>query len=492
MIQNASVKIFLGVLLLCALFALHSCNEKVPVSPVENPERNIVFEKNALSTMSAADLWIYDDALVPPWINASWSASVTFNSTEQVRSGSSSIKVVLSSAWGALSLHYGNWYSSGITPSEYQSLDVAVYAVSNGTSLNIFAENDQGESFPTISYGTIAPNQWTIISVPTTQLSPNGQIINRVALQEVSGAAKTFYVDDFRFTGGQPTGTPPVPPVLVSPTNNATDVETNPTLVWNASAEASSYRVQVSTSQTFATTIADQSNITATSYALNNVSYSTTYYWRVNAANTAGTSGWSETWNFTTVAAPPSQYAPDLTVDANALRSSIQIRWKTLSSSSCAVVEGCASPGRRKLLRFTVIIPNYGTADLFFGNPADTPQLFDWSPCHGHYHFKQFAEYRLLTANNAQLVVGRKQAFCLLDSKQYWSGYPSRGYSCDYQGISVGWGDVYDRSIDCQWLDITGIAAGSYTLEVEVNAGGVINEGQNQWTNVVRVPVSIQ
>ncbi|MBI2430104.1 MAG: hypothetical protein HYV29_15155 [Ignavibacteriales bacterium] len=485
-------KLYFCLFLCGVIFLLHSCNEQSPTIPTEQKQQITDSEVRSLNRTAAADLLIYNDALVSPWINASWSASVTFNSTEHVYAGSASAKVVLTSAWGALSLHYGNWYTTGITPSSYQSLEFAIYATSTGTTLNIFAENDQGESFPTISYGAVPVNQWTVISVSTGDLSPNGQVINRIALQEVSGTAKTFYIDEFRFSGGQPTGNPPVSPALASPANNATGVEINPTLAWNASVDAASYRIQVSTNPAFSNFVKDQANITSTSFAMNNLSYSTTYYWRVNASNASGTSDWSQVWSFTTAAAPPAEYAPDLTVDANALRSSVQIRWRTLSSSSCAVVEGCALPGRRKLLRFTVIVPNYGTADLFFGNPSDNPQLFDYSPCHGHYHFKQFAEYRLLNANNDRLVIGRKQAFCLLDSRQYWSGYPSRGYDCDYQGISVGWGDVYDRSLDCQWLDVTGIVAGNYILEVEVNVGEVINEGQNQWTNVVRVPVTIQ
>jgi len=44
------------------------------------------------------------------------------------------------------------------------------------------------------------------------------------------------------------------------------------------------------------------------------------------------------------------------------------------------------------------------------------------------------------------------------------------------QGLSVGWSDIYQRWFDCQWIDITGIANGTYLLQVEVNANHAILE----------------
>ena len=67
-------------------------------------------------------------------------------------------------------------------------------------------------------------------------------------------------------------------------------------------------------------------------------------------------------------------------------------------------------------------------------------------------------------------VVVRKQGFCLEDVDQYLpSANPSPTYDCSYQGISVGWEDQYVASLDCQWLDITGVPAGTYTLRLTVN-----------------------
>src|SRR5439155_13746960 len=64
-------------------------------------------------------------------------------------------------------------------------------------------------------------------------------------------------------------------------------------------------------------------------------------------------------------------------------------------------------------------------------------------------------------------------------------------YHCSLQGISVGFTDTYATGLDGQWIDITGVPAGDYVLEVKINPDRVIRElrtGNNQ----ARVPVHIK
>ncbi|MGA2506866.1 MAG: lectin like domain-containing protein, partial [Chitinispirillaceae bacterium] len=91
----------------------------------------------------------------------------------------------------------------------------------------------------------------------------------------------------------------PPAPILSSPSNGATNQAASLTLSWNSSTGATSYRLQVSTSPTFSSTVFDQSGIGGTSQAVTLIN-GTTYYWRVNATNGGGTSAWSTTWSFTT------------------------------------------------------------------------------------------------------------------------------------------------------------------------------------------------
>ncbi len=166
---------------------------------------------------------------------------------------------------------------------------------------------------------------------------------------------------------------------------------------------------------------------------------------------------------------------PDLLVDREQLEQSVEIVEKDFPAGSCEIQEGCvAGPGRRRLIRWDTATPNLGTADMHFGAPSSHPDLFEYSMCHDHYHFKGYAEYELDGPGGLK-VLGRKQAFCLEDIAPY-SNRPSSGYTCDFQGISMGWGDIYSKDLPCQWIDITDVPTGDYKLLITVNPEGVIQE----------------
>jgi hypothetical protein len=183
------------------------------------------------------------------------------------------------------------------------------------------------------------------------------------------------------------------------------------------------------------------------------------------------------------------QGLPDLTIDASRLAASVDLVTRHFKRTNCAVVEGCAATGTRRLLRFDTATPNFGTADLVLGDPAANPELYEFSSCHKHYHLRSYTSYALYDAAG-QIVTGRKQAFCLIDVVQYWSGYPRHYSNCTNQGLSVGWADVYPKSLDCQWLDVSGVRTGSYVLEVTVDPDNLIAE-TDESNNVARIPVTI-
>jgi len=100
---------------------------------------------------------------------------------------------------------------------------------------------------------------------------------------------------------------PPAAPQLVDPLDGASDVSTTPTLNWDSVQYAASFRVQLSTDSTFATTLINAAGLTFSQYnvpggVLNN---NTRYFWRVNASNNAGTGPYSQVWDFQTVISPP-------------------------------------------------------------------------------------------------------------------------------------------------------------------------------------------
>src|SRR5687767_4391597 len=85
---------------------------------------------------------------------------------------------------------------------------------------------------------------------------------------------------------------------------------------------------------------------------------------------------------------------PDLIVDSTRFANGTQ-RTENLGANSCAVQEGMVQAGARQVLRFTFNSPNVGKGDLIVGSPAAHPEWFVFAPCHNHFHFKEYADYRL-------------------------------------------------------------------------------------------------
>ena len=57
--------------------------------------------------------------------------------------------------------------------------------------------------------------------------------------------------------------------------------------------------------------------------------------------------------------------------------------------------------------------------------------------------------------------------------------------------VTSGWGDWYYKQLVGQWIDITGVPEGDYTVRVTINRIGIFNEGQNRYPNVVSLPIHV-
>jgi hypothetical protein len=183
------------------------------------------------------------------------------------------------------------------------------------------------------------------------------------------------------------------------------------------------------------------------------------------------------------------QPCPDLAVDVNDLAGSIVIGERSFDETSCAIAEGCVTQtGTRRLLMFDTATMNIGNADLVVGNPTQSA-CFKWSQCHQHYHFRGVGRYTLYQQDGTTVAaVGHKQGFCIDDTYaapglDVAPAVPSAElFNCtDNQGLHVGFEDVYPNNIDCQWIDVTGLPAGTYQLSVVVNGDHYLPE--SDYTN---------
>ena len=186
---------------------------------------------------------------------------------------------------------------------------------------------------------------------------------------------------------------------------------------------------------------------------------------------------------------------PDLTLDPQRFTSQMEIVDRLFEAPSCALEEGAVGgTGYRRILRFDSVVINGGDGDLIVGDRSDPvnpyAQFFEFAPCHGHYHIRDFSVYELLNSAGTTLVAGHKQGFCFEDSFKY-AGGKSKGYNCGFQGITSGWGDWYYKQLTGQWIDITGVPEGDYVVRVTINLIGIFDEGENRYPNVVEAPIHV-
>lgn len=143
-------------------------------------------------------------------------------------------------------------------------------------------------------------------------------------------------------TGGT---SPAAVPVLISPDNNSVNISLTPTLLWNSSAGAEYYHVQVSTTGNFLT-ITDSASVTATQRTIpsGKLLPNTPYYWRVRAHNSYGHSNWSGAWIFTTMAVLP---PPVLISPANGtlvFTYTPTLDWESVTGAANYLVQVSTSP----------------------------------------------------------------------------------------------------------------------------------------------------
>lgn len=106
---------------------------------------------------------------------------------------------------------------------------------------------------------------------------------------------------------------------------------------------------------------------------------------------------------------------------------------------------------------------------------------------HMHWHFTDFAQYRLLKADKKVAVISGKEAFCLantdavdytIPNAKWRPGNTDLATSCGQntsvavrQVLDVGGGDTYGQFLPGQSFDVTGLPNGTYYIEVLANPG---------------------
>jgi Lysyl oxidase len=173
----------------------------------------------------------------------------------------------------------------------------------------------------------------------------------------------------------------------------------------------------------------------------------------------------------------------------------------------------------RRLLRFSMTIVNVGTGgfevhatradstatswmvgqriydDAGGSREATTStQLVFGGDGHNHWHIRDLESAELIRLDNGVKVgTSAKRGFCFWDNVRFLTslpGSPPNGFygpsGCGTSpstqvdmGLSVGWGDEYPATLPDQNIDITGLTAGRYRLQVTADTGGQFLESND-------------
>lgn len=200
-------------------------------------------------------------------------------------------------------------------------------------------------------------------------------------------------------------------------------------------------------------------------------------------------------WSCVTLPAGTECPMPDLTIDPARVHSDMSFGWEFFPDADCSVLDNCVrAPGWRRLMRFSTQTPNIGTGDAVFGRPEAGNPAFDYNACVDQYRFETYAQYHLRDSGGTEVATGYKRAFCLMDTNRYDTTTPGVSptpvYGCSNQGIARGWSDVYSAGLDCQYVDVTDITPGDYTLRVSLNTAHRLIESSYD-NDDVDVPITI-
>ena len=149
----------------------------------------------------------------------------------------------------------------------------------------------------------------------------------------------------------------------------------------------------------------------------------------------------------------------------------------------------------------------YESGEIIGKAPVGTFE-YDNRRGHTHWHFRQFAGYRLVDAASDEVVKSTKEAFCLVPTNAIDLTLPGAVYRPDEIGfggsscgqesslwvrevLPLGWGDTYIQSRPGQSFNITNVPNGTYYVEVEANPGGLLHDG-DPTNNVERRKVIIK
>ncbi|WP_405614247.1 lysyl oxidase family protein [Streptomyces sp. NBC_01511] len=163
------------------------------------------------------------------------------------------------------------------------------------------------------------------------------------------------------------------------------------------------------------------------------------------------------------------------------------------------VVDGFRKPGKELMDAYQYFYDADGKQVGY--TPTGTME-WDPRPGHEHWHFTDFASYRLLKADQKEEVRSGKEAFCLANTDAVDYTVKNANWHPDNTDLStacgqensisvrevldVGSGDTYTQDLPGQSFDITNLANGTYYIQVLANPENRLKETSHTNNSALR------
>jgi Lysyl oxidase len=115
---------------------------------------------------------------------------------------------------------------------------------------------------------------------------------------------------------------------------------------------------------------------------------------------------------------------------------------------------------------------------------------------YNHWHFQQFAQYRLLNSSKTRILRSQKEGFCIAPTDPVNLLLPHSTWVPSFTGLSgacssqtalwvqeelpVGWGDTYFQDTPGQAFNITNLPNGTYYIEIIANPEHLLHESNTR------------
>ena len=188
--------------------------------------------------------------------------------------------------------------------------------------------------------------------------------------------------------------------------------------------------------------------------------------------------------------AVPADSDIDLYIPPESLRPQVQIREFKVANEA-EVADGCAKVGVRRMLAVDFDVQNRGKEDLVLGEDYLSP-WHAYSTAEMWYRFIGFWRMEMFDTNSKLVAAIEPPMIPSFSGTRRWNPQASeiKRFNFDRQGLRGGWTQKVQSFWSCQFIDITDIAPGDYTVTITVDPWNRVPES-NEDNNTVSFPVAV-